>query len=237
MSHRNPSRRKRAGPRRREPARRVGRRGSDLNRATDHGSILEKPRREFEWWFVRIALGVIMLCMGGCGTIFAILHIHYEGRLAGHKVRTEHARIGKALESYFDTHGAYPNGIPMNAKGNRQKDPAPLMTVDLDAIGVVPESKGELTVKGDKSYAGKYDYRDWFTARWYHYAALPYRYFPKDDGWILISTGPDGDYDIDPESGYDPNIPQPSPHLMALAGTYDPTNGTESDGDLWRVKQ
>jgi hypothetical protein len=63
-------------------------------------------------------------------------------------------------------------------------------------------------------------------------------------GWILVSPGPDGDYDV-PVSWdvYDPRLPQPSPRLMGGANannqafTYDPTNGTESGGDIWRVKQ
>jgi prepilin-type N-terminal cleavage/methylation domain-containing protein len=44
------------------------------------------------------------------------------------------------------------------------------------------------------------------------------------------------------EAVYDSSIPQPSELLLAGASsngafTYDPTNGTESHGDLWRVKQ
>jgi hypothetical protein len=63
-------------------------------------------------------------------------------------------------------------------------------------------------------------------------------------GWILVSPGPDGDYDV-PVSwdAYDPRRPQPSPRLRSgvnangQAFTYDPTNGTDSGGDVWRVKQ
>jgi hypothetical protein len=67
--------------------------------------------------------------------------------------------------------------------------------------------------------------------------ALPYLYYPKGDGYIIISCGPDRDYDIDPEKYYDPNIAQPSLALLTEAGTYDPTNGHISDGDIFRVKQ
>ena len=55
-------------------------------------------------------------------------------------------------------------------------------------------------------------------------------------GWILVSPGPDLDYDIAGHwNAYDPSTRQPSPALLAL--TYDPTNGAVSDGDIWRVKQ
>lgn len=65
-------------------------------------------------------------------------------------------------------------------------------------------------------------------------------------GWILWSFGPDVDeYKNDgpsdsPFGVYEPAIAQPSALLMAggtPAYTYDPTNGTVSEGDVWRVKQ
>ncbi|MBM3334060.1 DUF2092 domain-containing protein [Candidatus Sumerlaeota bacterium] len=63
-------------------------------------------------------------------------------------------------------------------------------------------------------------------------------------GWILVSPGPDGDYDLPEEwDAYNPAIPQPSSRLLTgsnkkgSAFTYDPTNGVTSDGDIWRVKQ
>lgn len=63
-------------------------------------------------------------------------------------------------------------------------------------------------------------------------------------GWILVSPGPDRKYDIpDDWDVYDPSVAQPSERLLTgtnrkgYAFTYDPTNGTFSHGDFWRVKQ
>jgi len=73
-------------------------------------------------------------------------------------------------------------------------------------------------------------------------------------GWILWSFGPDVDEykgsspSDSPFFAYDPAIGQPSALLLAGdsndgsdqdqdAFTYDPTNGTVSGGDIWRVKQ
>ena len=64
---------------------------------------------------------------------------------------------------------------------------------------------------------------------------MPYAYYTGGYGWILISAGRDGDYDIVPERDYDGRVKQPSERILLLS--YDPTNGLESDGDLWRVKQ
>jgi hypothetical protein len=63
-------------------------------------------------------------------------------------------------------------------------------------------------------------------------------------GWMLVCPGPDGDYDLADEwDVYNPAVAQPSRHLLGgtnkrgSALTYDPTNGTVSNGDIWRVKQ
>jgi len=73
---------------------------------------------------------------------------------------------------------------------------------------------------------------------------LPPDYRATGIGWILVSPGPDGDYDLANEwDVYDPTVSQPSLRLLAgtnkkgSAFTYDPTNGTVSNGDIWRVKQ
>jgi hypothetical protein len=57
-------------------------------------------------------------------------------------------------------------------------------------------------------------------------------------GWILWSAGPDRDYDITIDNVaeiYDPSARVPSDRLIDM--TYDPTNGTGSNGDLYRVGQ
>ncbi len=60
-------------------------------------------------------------------------------------------------------------------------------------------------------------------------------YWRNDEGtgWILFSPGPDGVYDIVPWEDYDP-ANHPTPALIEKS--YDPTNGTYTRGDLWRVK-
>ena len=84
-------------------------------------------------------------------------------------------------------------------------------------------------------------------------------YYCDRNGWILGSWGPDtdekdiissnGDLIIGIETVYRSNISQPTLTLLCLSGdevssqggnesfTYDPSNGTVSPGDLWRVKQ
>jgi prepilin-type N-terminal cleavage/methylation domain-containing protein len=79
-------------------------------------------------------------------------------------------------------------------------------------------------------------------------------YYCDTNGWIAWSPGPDTDQaegtDLSHttravETVYDSRISQPSLQLLVgyntatgtEAFTYDPTNGTVSPGDVWRVKQ
>ena len=84
-----------------------------------------------------------------------------------------------------------------------------------------------------------------------------YAYYAQKAGWILYSFGPDvdeaphgalgwcGDIDLTVETLYNYRISQPTTFLITGNGaydgaesfTYDPTNGTASAGDVWRVKQ
>ncbi len=56
-------------------------------------------------------------------------------------------------------------------------------------------------------------------------------------GWIFFSPGLDGDYDLVPSRDFDAAIAQPSAHLLTCGASYDPTNGTVSNGDIYRVRQ
>ena len=77
-------------------------------------------------------------------------------------------------------------------------------------------------------------------------------YYKDTNGWILGSFGPNTDQDDsgnlewivngEIETVYNSAVSQPAETLLVGEGptgsyTYDPTNGTVSDGDLWRVKQ
>ena len=81
-----------------------------------------------------------------------------------------------------------------------------------------------------------------------------YYYYADTNGWILWSCGPDTDESTGGELGpgataavnncetvYLSNQPQPSNTLIGgdptkKAFTYDPTNGTVSPGDVWRIR-
>ena len=67
-----------------------------------------------------------------------------------------------------------------------------------------------------------------------NYRGSSFGYYANDRGWIMWSCGPDSVYDIDPEKDYDADTTNPLPSLIMK--TYDPTNGSVSRGDVWRIK-
>lgn len=57
-------------------------------------------------------------------------------------------------------------------------------------------------------------------------------------GFLPTSAGADWDYDIDPTRAIaSPEVGFSERRLLTVLGTYDPTNGANSDGDIWRASR
>ncbi len=176
------------------------------------------------------------------------------------RVRTDQRSLATAIESYYVDNNSYP------ASTGEQNDSAYGGTT-ADSYGnrtfaVRSSSNGEdfNTLTTPISYITSY-----FPDPFQDQKQFCYLYWGTSLGWILGSPGPDTDassggqllwnqphstfgnyatFTGDPgvETVYNPTVAQPSSLLLAGEGTngaytYDPTNGTISDGDLWRVKQ
>jgi hypothetical protein len=135
------------------------------------------------------------------------------------RVRTDMRWMATALECYYVDNNAYP---PWEMS-NLYQPPQPIIRNRYAETGV-------LSLTTPIAYAPHMAQDQfgnsslgWFT------------YYSDKNGWILISPGPDGDYDIDPVHEYNGSAPQPSARL--LVKSYDPTNGLDSSGDIFRVKQ
>lgn len=181
--------------------------------------------------------------------------IHYNGYdnwyYWGHPAKSEMRYMATALEAYYLDHNAYPTMHLLRDYSNdtailKQAGGWDLSTVEpgrddilhglttpvgyLDSIlhGKMPV---DIYTSGPKPrfyFRGRY-----FTAG--GQGRLPFAYYQVGQGWLLFSPGPDFDYDIDPAHMYDPTQPVPSAALINV--TYDPSNGTTSNGDIWRSKQ
>jgi len=157
------------------------------------------------------------------------------------RVRTDHRSLATALESYYVDHNSYPTMRPFKSF------PGYDMEKIRNAGGIVMSSievgRGELAgLTTPVAYVSGL-----FPDPYAPERGLPFAYWVPEDGkgWILLSPGPDGVYSLAPaqlETVYDTSVGQPSALLLAGSGprgafTYDPTNGIESRGDVWRVKQ
>ncbi|MBN1478362.1 hypothetical protein JXA47_16530 [Candidatus Sumerlaeota bacterium] len=130
--------------------------------------------------------------------------------------------LATAIESYRLEHGAYPPWVSAT-------DPA-AVNAGVEMVGDLPSFRsfgGSLTTP--MAFIDAYPL-DWFTR-----SRASYVYHSDGDGWILVSPCWDRDYDIDPRRDYDSRIAQPSEILLLLS--CDPTNGSRSDGDVFRVAQ
>lgn len=138
------------------------------------------------------------------------------------RVKADMRSLATGIESYFVDNNRYP---PCDTKGTMRKS-----------------APGE---QGIPSFAGPQlttpvAYLTGYMTDAFAQAGQIYAYYvdekPKDPasaGWILVSPGPDGKFDMDWRL-YDISKTQPSPEL--LLRSYDPTNGLISGGDIYRVK-
>lgn len=163
------------------------------------------------------------------------------------RVKSDMRSLATALEAYYIDHTSYPVKISLL---QMQIDPLHIAQIGGTNLFTIEPGKpgGVYGITTPVAYITSI-IGDPCTAkprpRFYYYGTFfthsndkdmtPFAYHADANGWILFSPGFDRDYDIMPERDYDSSIPQPSPSL--LFKTYDPTNGTISDGDIWRVKQ
>lgn len=146
-------------------------------------------------------------------------------------VRGDTRSLQTALETYRFDHGGFPAMRPLRVFTTKHHALRKMGGWDLSTIELGRAGLAGLTTP----IAYGFTFADPFAAR---IRDLPYAYYTDGNGWILISPGPDGIYDItDPAKVYDSTIPQPSDFLIGGPWTWDPTNGATSRGDIWRVRQ
>ncbi len=167
------------------------------------------------------------------------------------RVKSDQRTYATGLETYYLDNNAFPAWTTdENYSINNLGDPG--NAAALHTFMVWASTADEFhTLTTPVSYLTSY-FRDPFADT----KGATFGYYADANGWILYSFGPDtdedvltngcpGDIDTDVETVYFSTISQPSYTLIALghsgsppnAYTYDPTNGTVSPGDVWRVKQ
>jgi hypothetical protein len=174
---------------------------------------------------------------GGLPLILVVGANYFPGRDSGFyeanirsrvsRARADQRSLATALESYYVDNGSYVSwatgdqGVNNFLPANSASRARPTFRR--------PSAGGPRTLTTPLAYITQL-YPDSFAPD----KGAVLSYYCDPNGWILISAGPDGDYDIDPQKLYNSSVSQPSTELLSKA--YDPTNGTVSDGDIFRVK-
>lgn len=150
------------------------------------------------------------------------------------RVKADMRTMTTALESYQIDNNAYPawSADPsQNAFGPAARANSALL--HQPTFMTRSPSSSLMTLTTPISYVTSY-FADPFTEP----QGSSFSYYAANSGWILWSAGPDGKFDLTMENigkVYNPALGVPSPELSNL--TYDPSNGSVSAGDIWRIKQ
>lgn len=177
------------------------------------------------------------------------------------RVKSDHRSLATAIEAYYVDNNLYPAAAMGTANANLiSADTATLASGDAGRTFALRQGTVVLsTLTTPIAYITTY-----FADPFADTRGLTFRYYADRAGWILGSWGPDTDQgaggdlgwnqganpwdddDPDIETIYDSRQSQPGDLLIAgeastsVAGagafTYDPTNGTVSQGDVWRTK-
>lgn len=156
-----------------------------------------------------------------------------RSRSAVSRVKSDMRSCATALESFHVDHKRYPPHSPAIEHGALGRVPllTPESLANSRGVGMPSFSLTELpNLTTPIAYIASH-----FPDPLNRAKGMTFGYWTDgEQGWILISTGPDGDYDLNPpEKFYDALSERPSARL--LERTYDPTNGVASDGDIWRA--
>ncbi len=176
------------------------------------------------------------------------------------RVKADHRSMATAVEVYYLDNNLYPAMAgASDTVGVSADEITPLGTTELRTFRL-RDNTFLSTLTTPIAYITSY-----FADPFADTRGLPSRYFNDRSGFILGSFGPDADQAVGGDLGwnvgnllvpattgrdgvvetvYDSRIAQPSQTLLAGSNTgtglgaftYDPTNGTVSQGDVWRTK-
>lgn len=202
--------------------------------------------------FTLIELLIVVAIIAILAAIAVPNFLEAQVRAKVSRVRSDLRSLATALESYFIDNNAYPVLTTTQANGVNAS-----LNLGTGA-GLLPVFRIRLagdefqTLTTPLAYITSY-FSDPFAIT----RGLTFSYYTDTAGWIIWSLGPDSDEnngsgivasDLGPgqayETVYTSVFAQPSQTLIAGDGgspgnafTYDPTNGTTSEGDVYRVRQ
>lgn len=217
--------------------------------------------------FTLIELLIVVAIIAILAAIAVPNFLEAQVRAKVSRVKNDQRSLATGIETYYVDNNQYPIAardgggnrgplgatIPINPTGagnvNKYVTNASAEIAQYNSFAARPASgngSNVATLTTPISYVTSY-FADPFTDT----KGATFGYMQDTNGWILWSPGPDTDEksstDLQPsvETVYNSAIAQPSTQLLTGgstgtgkgAFTYDPTNGTVSEGDIYRVKQ
>ena len=181
-----------------------------------------------------------VLLWAGLIPLFFFIHVydmisHTRPHLLGDvaRVQSDLRTKATAIEAYHIDHGVFP-AYTFDRSQGPYAGHAPEFERTHGRIPTFlePGDMSLQTLAGPEPYITSY-FHDPFLRR--DVPEATYAYWHDGGGWIVWSPGPDRRYAItDPAEVY--NSAEPHPPGALLLRTYDPTNGANSPGDIWRIK-
>ncbi len=179
-------------------------------------------------WTLLAFAALLLFC--AVGVLLAIaLPSYLEASISSKTKRTlaDMRTLAKALEDYHADNGAYPV-YTIDPKESINASSYESSATECEPNFAQSKVNGPAMLTTPIAYLTSLPY-DIFSPA----PERTFNYYSDGVGWIVWSAGPDGVYDLDwtKYSGAEPEI-----YDLLAPWTYDPTNGTESPGDIVRMK-
>ena len=191
--------------------------------------------------FTLIELLIVVAIIGILAAIAIPNFLEAQTRAKVAKAKSEIRNLAVSLETYYIDNGGYP---PATERTSATNDLIGIDcgTIDISDCYTVGASSRSLTTPVSHQSIIPFDPFDPVKHSPENYFDKVYEYGSNFLGyWIMTSYGPDQDSDMEETDYVDPNgtvLGEINDYLLHLEGTYpvyDPTNGTVSNGDLFRT--
>jgi Tfp pilus assembly protein PilE len=193
----------------------------------ERNDLVPPPADSLRWQTLLIRMAIVV---GVIGVLLLIAIPNFQEAQIRSKIghpKSGMRSLGTALESYYEENKAYPP-CARGDVGENYWLPANNPARNLHTFQRMSEGMNTLTTP--VAHISSYP------RCWGPDAPIFLYYNANNQGWLVYGAVVSGKYIINPEEDYIPGKPA-TEQLRLTAKTYDTTNGTYSEGNIWRIKE